>query len=262
MPSELVIEPLLVFLSLLSGTIVGFSLGLVGGGGSVLAVPLLLYVIGVKDTHAAIGISALSVGVIAAINLISHKRKGHVDLKKGTMFAIPGVLGTLLGSQLGLMTPSSSLLVFFAIFMIIIAALMLRKKAARHDVISEKKGTSLAKNIPVSGFAIGTLAGYFGIGGGFLIVPSLMYSGSLSILDAIGTSLLSVSTFGFVTASRYILEGHVDLLISAFFVVGGVFGGLAGIKSAEKIPSQNLTKIFAVLLLGVAGYILFSSIVL
>ena len=82
MPVEFVLEPLVLFLSVISGIAVGFSLGLIGGGGSILAVPLLLYVVGVRDVHVAIGTSALAVGAIAAINLIGHKRKNNVQIKK------------------------------------------------------------------------------------------------------------------------------------------------------------------------------------
>ena len=116
------------------------------------------------------------------------------------------------------------------------------------------------KNIPLSGFFVGTLAGYFGIGGGFLIVPTLMYSGGLNIIDAIGTSLVSVSAFGLTTASSYLVAGNVDVLIASMFVIGGVVGGLFGIKLTDKIPKENLTKIFAVMLFVIAGYIVVRSL--
>lgn len=258
MPVEVVLEPLVFFLSIFSGIIVGFSLGLIGGGGSVLAVPLLLYVVGVRDIHSAIGTSALAVGVIAAINLLGHKRKNHVKLRQGLAFALPGIGGTLLGAQLGLLTSSSNLLIFFAVFMGIVAVLMLRKKASKYDVKNSGKQTTVMlskKNIPLSGFFVGTLAGYFGIGGGFLIVPTLMYSGGLSIIDAIGTSLISVSSFGITTATSYFIEGNVDVMIALLFVIGGVVGGFVGIKLSDQIPKEILTKIFALLLFGISGYI-------
>ena len=263
MPVEFVIEPLVVFLSIISGIIVGFSLGLIGGGGSVLAVPLLLYVVGVRDIHTAIGTSALAVGVIAAINLIGHKRKNHVKFRQGIKFALPGVGGTLLGAQLGLLTPSENLLMFFALFMGVIAVLMLRKKTSKHDVQNSSRQTTVMltkKNISLSGFAVGTLAGYFGIGGGFLIVPTLMYSGGLNIIEAIGTSLVSISAFGLTTATSYFAAGNVDVLIALLFVVGGLAGGLLGIKMIDKIPKEILAKIFAGLLFVISGYIMIRSL--
>ncbi|MBA4454855.1 MAG: sulfite exporter TauE/SafE family protein [Nitrosopumilaceae archaeon] len=259
MPVEYILDPLVIFLSILSGMAVGLSLGLLGGGGSVLAVPLLLYVVGVKDVHVAIGTSALAVGTIAAINLLAHKRKNNVRLRIGLTFAIPGLGGTLLGAQLGLLTPSENLLMFFALFMGVVGLLMLRRKTAKYDVQSSGRQSIVMlskKNIPLSGFFVGTLAGYFGIGGGFLIVPTLMYSGGLNIVEAIGTSLVSVSAFGLTTASNYFVGGHVDVLIAVLFVVGGVMGGLFGVRLTDKIPKEALGKIFAVVLFVISAYIL------
>lgn len=119
--------PLTILLSLISGAAVGFSLGIIGGGGSILAVPLLLYVVGITDAHVAIGTSAFAVGVNALNNIIHHYKKGYVKIKEGLRFAVPGVAGTILGSQLGLLTPSNSLLILFGVFMIVISVRMLRQ---------------------------------------------------------------------------------------------------------------------------------------
>ncbi|MDH3834879.1 MAG: sulfite exporter TauE/SafE family protein, partial [Nitrosopumilus sp.] len=183
-----------------------------GGGGSVLAVPLLLYVVGVKDTHLAIGTSALAVGIIAGINILNHKKLGNIRIKRGLLFAIPGIVGTLLGAQLGLWTPSGNLLILFAGFMTVVGFLMLKKNASKYEVTNGRSNfILLKKNVSLSGFSVGMLAGYFGIGGGFLIVPTIMYSGGLNIIQAIGTSLVSVSSFGLTTAADILLQ---DKLIS------------------------------------------------
>ena len=106
---------------------------MIGGGGSILAVPLLVYVIGLEP-HMAIGTSALVVGINALISFIDHKKKGHVLLNKSLLFAIPGVVGTLIGSYLGLLTPASSLLILFAVFMISIALkLLIHMKHKKND---------------------------------------------------------------------------------------------------------------------------------
>jgi len=264
MALEFAIEPIAIFLSIFSGIAVGFTLGLIGGGGSVLAVPLLLYVVGVRDIHVAIGTSALAVGVIAAINLIGHKRKGNLKLKKGITFAIPGVGGSLIGAYLGLLTPPENLLLFFAVFMGIVALMMLKRKVARSNVVETTGSTVLLSKskIAPSGFFVGMMAGYFGIGGGFLIVPSLMYFGSLSITQAIGTSLMSVSAFGLTTATSYFISGNVDVIVTTLFVIGGALGGIMGIRMTDKIPKIILTKIFAILLFVVAGYIILRSFIL
>lgn len=257
MPNEILLEPLTLFLSIISGVVVGFSLGLVGDGGSVLAVPLLLYVVGLKDTHAAIGTSALAIGVIAAVNLINLRKNGNLKVKKGLAFALPGMAGTLIGSQLGIWTPVENLLVLFAAFMVIIGILMIKRKQSDKTHNMKSKLALLKKNTYLSGFSVGTLAGYFGIGGGFLIVPTMMYSEGLNIAEAIGTSLVSVSSFGLVTAGRYMITGNIDFTIALMFVIGGIIGGYTGIRSSEKIPKPSLVKLFSVLLFGVAVYIIF-----
>jgi len=255
MPIE-ILDPIIIFLSIISGVIVGFSLGLIGGGGSVLAVPLLLYVVGVKDTHLAIGTSALAVGIIAGISLLNHKKLGNIRIKKGLLFAIPGIVGTLLGAQLGLWTPSENILILFAGFMTVIGFLMLKKNVSKQEVSNGSSNLILLKkNVSLSGFSVGVLAGYFGIGGGFLIVPTIMYSGGLNIIQAIGTSLVSVSSFGLTTAARYFVAGQVDLIIAVLLIIGGVIGGYFGAKTSEKIPKENLSKVFAVVLFVVATYI-------
>ena len=261
MSVELVLEPFTIFLSIVSGILVGSSLGLLGGGGSVLAVPLLLYVVGVKDTHVAIGTSALAIGTIAAINLISHRKKGNLNFKKGVSFAIPGIVGTLIGSQLGLWTPAENLLVLFAFFMVAVGFLMIKRRSSKIEITSGNSGlVLLKKNLSFHGFSVGFLAGYFGIGGGFLIVPTMIYSGGLNIVQAIGTSLVSVSSFGFVTAGRYLVAGNIDFVIAMLFIIGGIFGGYVGIKASEKIPKENLVKLFAIVLFGIASYIIIRTV--
>ena len=260
MPIEL-LDPIIVSLSIISGVIVGFSLGMIGGGGSVLAVPLLLYVIGVRDAHLAIGTSALAVGVIAGINLLGHKKLGNIQIKKGLFFAIPGIAGTLVGAQLGLWTPAENLLILFAGFMGVVGFLMLKRNATKHEVTNGNSSLILLKkNVSLSGFSVGVLAGYFGIGGGFLIVPTIMYSGGLNIIQAIGTSLVSVSSFGLTTAARYFAAGQVDIIIAALLIIGGVVGGYLGVKTSERIPKENLSKIFAALLFVIAAYIVIRTI--
>ena len=133
--TNFVMEDKTILLSLMSGAIVGFSLGFIGGGGSILAVPLLLYVVGVEDPHVAIGTSALAVSINAAINLLHHARKRNVKFREGLVFAIPGVVGTIIGSQLGLLTPPSSLILLFALLMLVMAAKMLVNRPIRKDIL-------------------------------------------------------------------------------------------------------------------------------
>jgi uncharacterized membrane protein YfcA len=264
---------LTILLSLVSGTVVGLSLGLIGGGGSILAVPLLIYVVGVADAHIAIGTSALAVGVNALSNMIGHHNRGHVKIKEGLMFAIPGIIGSIFGAQLGLLTPSNKLLVLFGIFMIIISAMMLRKQQ-KQSLVHKNKNSSMMNTIITTdgdhattnkikqltiGFLVGLAAGYFGIGGGFISVPSLMHLG-LNIIDAIGTSLIPVSMFGFSTAIRYSFNNQIEWIIALLFIIGGIGGGILGTKFVEKAPRKMLSSVFAFLLIIVAIYIILKSV--
>lgn len=264
-PVDLQLQPVTILLSMISGIAVGFSLGLIGGGGSILAVPLLIYVVGVADPHAAIGTSAVSVAANALTNMIHHNKRGHVRVKEGLAFALPGVVGALIGAQLGLLTPANNLLLLFAVFMAVISVRMLRSKlgVSTMDVASRSHNIILLhkKRLTLTGFLVGIAAGYFGIGGGFLIVPTLMYSAGLNIIDAIGTSLLSVSAFGLTTAIRYSLDSQISWAIASLFIAGGIGGGMVGTKLSSKAPKRTLSKIFAVLLLVVATYIILSTIV-
>lgn len=244
----------------LSGSLVGFSLGLVGGGGSILAVPLLVYVVGVANPHVAIGTSAIAVAANAGANLINHARSGTVKWPCASVFAASGAAGALLGSTLGKLVDGQRLLTLFAILMIVVAMLMLRnrQKSSLHTVRLDRE--NLPRLIAL-GTVAGTLSGFFGIGGGFLIVPALIAATGMPILNAVGSSLLAVTGFGLATATNYAVSGLVDWPLAAFFVAGGVFGGFFGAKLASTLASRKgaLNILFATLIIVTAGYMLVRS---
>ncbi len=254
--SNIQLSPITIFLSLVSGIIVGFTLGLIGGGGSILAVPLLIYVVGLQP-HAALGTSALAVAVNAVTNLIQHKKEGRVKIKKGVLFATPGIVGAFFGAQLGLLTPANHLLILFGLFMIGIAIFMLRHKHATQNVTNQRIHRG---RLVFTGLLVGIAAGYFGIGGGFLIAPTLIYAGGLNIIDAIGTSLLPVSAFGFTTAMRYALDSQINWIVAMLFISSGIGGGILGTRLSTKVPLGRLAKIFAILLILVAVYIIIQNV--
>lgn len=246
-----------IILAIVSGGVVGFVLGLLGGGGSILAVPLLLYVVGVHDPHVVIGSTALAVSVNAYVNLISHARAKHVLWKPAIGFSIPGVVGAYVGSTLGKLAPDKELLFLFAILMIVIAIVMLRRK--KQDVIEEfNKANVRWTRIVVAGLFVGLLSGFFGIGGGFLIVPGLVFSTGMPMIMAIGTSLFAVGTFGLTTAVSYAISGLVNWWIVLMYVGGGVVGGLFGAMAATKLSSKRktLNYIFSAIIIVVAIYML------
>ena len=240
-----------------SGAIVGFVLGLVGGGGSILGVPLMVYVVGVANPHVAIGTSALAVAVNAGCNLVSHARAGTVKWRCAALFASAGVLGALAGSTLGKRVNGHDLLALFALVMVIVALLMLR---GRHDRGEAGAQCHRGNAHSVLGYGLGTgaVSGFFGIGGGFLIVPGLIASTRMPILNAIGSSLVAVAAFGVTTAFNYALAGWVNWWLAGVFVAGGALGGVLGARIAGRLGSSSgsLKTLFAILVLLVAAYIL------
>lgn len=246
----------MLILAIVGGVSVGFSLGLFGSGGSILAVPFLLYVVGIDDPHIAIGTSALSVASIAVITLIFNMNKKKIHYKEGIQFVLPGMGGAIIGSNLGLATPSEYLMIIFAGLMACIAIIMFRKKDNFKITSSGNNSVVLLhKNkILLTGLLAGLASGYFGIGGGFLIVPSLMYSASIPIHTAIATSMIPVSGFGLTAASSYITAGQINITLSVFFIMGGIVGSRAGTKLVGKYSSDKLLKGFAIILIFVSGY--------
>lgn len=246
-------------LGAISGGLVGFTLGLVGGGGSILAVPLMVYLVGVPSPHVAIGTSALAVAANALTGLASHARAGTVKWRCGLIYAGAGVAGALAGSTLGKAIDGQKLLFAFALLMVVVGVLMLR---GRGDLGVEGAACNRTNVGKVAGFGLGTgaFSGFFGIGGGFLIVPGLIASTRMPMLNAVGTSLVAVAAFGLTTASNYAWSGLIDWSLAAIFIGGGIIGGIGGTKLARRLSGTGtLTTVFACLIFIVAAYMLWKS---
>lgn len=243
-----------------SGVLVGLVLGLVGGGGSILAVPLMVYLVGVPSPHMAIGTSALAVAVNAVTSLASHARDGHVRWRCAFTFAAAGVAGAYLGSTLGKAFDGQRLLFLFALVMIVIGVLMLRgrRQQGDPDVVCNRQN---APKVLAFGFGTGVFSGFFGIGGGFLIVPALVASTDMAMINAVGSSLVAVTAFGLTTAINYAWSGLVDWYLAAVFIAGGSAGGFAGARLAKRLAGTTgmLTTVFALLIFAVAGYMIWKS---
>ncbi|HXZ68728.1 MAG TPA: sulfite exporter TauE/SafE family protein [Alphaproteobacteria bacterium] len=249
-----------IALSLVSGSVVGLSLGLVGGGGSILAVPLMVYVIGVSSPHVAIGTSAVAVAVSALINLFGHARAQTVKWPCAIAFALAGIIGAAIGAHIGKAFDGKKLLAAFGVLMIVIAALMLRpRKGGDNPAVRLNKASSprLLPPLAATGFGVGALSGFFGIGGGFLIVPGLVTATSMPLLNAIGSSLVSVATFGATTAVSYALSDLVDWTVAALFVGGSILGSWAGVTAAKRLSARKrlLTTIFSTIVALVGFYV-------
>lgn len=246
-------------LAIASGLFVGISLGAIGGGGSVLAVPLMIYVVGVRQPHVAIGTSALAVSVNAALNLFGHARSRNVNWRCGAIFAAAGVGGALIGSATGKLVDGQKLLFLFAILMIVVGIAMLRGRKS----LGVEGAMCTRENIHkvlLFGFLTGLLSGFFGIGGGFLIVPSLIASTGMPIINAVATSLVAVTSFGLTTSMAYMASGYLDIPLAMAFISGGFIGGLVGIRAGRGLAARgHLTTIFAGLIFVVALYMAYRS---
>ncbi|ESQ88197.1 hypothetical protein ABAC460_16175 [Asticcacaulis sp. AC460] len=248
-------------LAAIAGGLVGFTLSLVGGGGSILAVPLLVYVVGITNPHIAIGTSAVSVALNAAISLIGRVRTGTVKWRCVMVFTVSGVIGALIGAYFGKLLNGKVLLSLFALLMMIVAGLMLVNRNAEGNPKVRLNGDNFPRLVAF-GLATGLLSGFFGIGGGFLIVPSLMAATAMPIVNAISSSLFSVAAFGVSTASTYAMAGLVDWPIAVVFVCGGFAGSVAGTRVAQLVAARRgaLTTGFAGLVFAVAVYMLYQSL--
>ncbi len=245
-------------LVVVSGTLVGFTLGLLGGGGSILAVPLLLYLVGYRDPHVVLGTTALAVALTAFLNLIPHGRARTVRWKPALFFALPGAVGAAIGARLGTLFPGTYLLFLFAFLMIGVALMMIRPRKVSSSLRGYSEKSQIARILPISSL-VGLLAGFFGIGGGFLIVPGLMFATEMPLVNAVGSSLLSVALFGTTTAITYALAGYVNWLIAAEFLLGGFLGGIVGARLSTLLAKRRniLIHLFASMLLLVAMYMLY-----
>lgn len=248
-------------LTVFSGGIVGFVLGLIGGGGSILAVPLLVYVVGVASPHVAIGTSAVAVALSALANLVAHARQGHVKWRCALVFAAAGMVGAALGSSFGKQFDGQKLLVLFGALMILIAITMFLKKSDAGDsdvYLTASSAPHLMPFLLAYGTAVGALSGFFGIGGGFLVVPGLMAATGMPLVYAIGSSLVSVAGFGLVTSGNYALSGLIDWKLVAFFITGAAAGGLAGNLASQRLANNSklLSRVFALIVSAVGIYII------
>jgi uncharacterized protein len=257
----LIISAMQGALGLISGALVGFSLGLVGGGGSILAVPLMVYLVGVGEPHIAIGTSAVAVATNAAINLYNHARGKTVIWSCALVFAAAGIAGAFAGSILGKMLDGQKLLALFALVMLVIAALMLKTRA-RVGLAAVKMNWSNFPALVGLGLGAGSLSGFFGIGGGFLIVPALMLATGMPIMNAVSSSLVAVTAFGMTTALSYAWSGLVAWDLAGLFVAGGIAGGLLGTRSARHLSERRgaLNMVFAAVIVAVALYMLARNI--
>jgi len=241
------------------GGLIGLVLALIGGGGSVLATPMLVYVIGLGNPHLAIGTGAIGVAVNAAMALAGHARAGRVRWRSGALFALCGLAGASLGSSLGKLCDAQWLLRGLSVLMLVIAASMVLRRAAEAATGPEPAGW---RRLAGFGAGSGSLAGFFGIGGGFLIVPGLVSATGMSTAEAVATSLIAVTAFGAATAANYAMSGLVDWPVAVALIAGGLIGGIGGGMIAGRLTGGRdlLRFLFSTLVAAMALAMLASTL--
>jgi uncharacterized membrane protein YfcA len=249
-----------VLLALASGGIIGIVLGLVGGGGSILAVPLLVYFIGVGSAHAAIGTAAVAVAANALVGLAGHASAGRVKWRCASVFAVAGVVGAAIGAEIGKAIDGGRLLMLFGLLMLGVGLSMLRKRRSVEapDVrLTRESATVILPRLVPTGLGVGIAAGFFGIGGGFLIVPGLVAATAMPLTIAVGTSLVAVAALGLTTATSYALSGYVDWQIIGLLIAGGVVGSIVGLGLVRRLSARKglVERLFAMIVIVIGGYV-------
>ncbi|MBK7709426.1 MAG: sulfite exporter TauE/SafE family protein [Acidobacteria bacterium] len=242
---------LLFLTGLVLSAAIGLSLGLIGGGGSILTVPILVYFLGI-DAHEAVGMSLAVVGATSAFGAYLHHRRGNLVPSSGLLFGISGIGGALAGSPLTRLVPSDALLLIFAGLMFVVAASMLWRRR-NPDAGADRQVDS--RKAVAAGFGVGVLTGFLGVGGGFLIVPALVLFGGLAMKPAIGTSLLVIamnSAAGFV---GHLAQTNVDLALTFLVLAIAIGGTIAGTILSHRLAPARLQRAFALLVIGVAVFL-------
>lgn len=255
------------------GFLIGLSLGALGGGGSILAVPALVYAAG-QDAKSATTTSLVLVTITALIGIIPHWRAGRVRLAPGLVFGLAGVGGSLLGSAWNEAVDADVLLLAFSLLMMIAAYAMWRRLArpavqppageptpSRATTSTVRFDLPTAVKVVVAGSFIGVLTGFFGVGGGFVIVPALVLALGFTMPEAVGTSLLVIAVNSIVALSTRLPSGTVEWEVVVPFTIASLIGVFVGSRLASTRDPSFLQKWFVILLVVVALYTATSSLI-
>ena len=268
-------------LAIIFGSVVGFALGMTGGGGGVFAVPLLVYGMSVAPRE-AVGISLASVGGTAMFGVTPRLLRGEVELRTGILFAIAGMIGAPVGNYFSTLIPESVLLLLFGMLMFVVAWRMLMKtrrqteseadaspedcelSTCQRDKDGKLRLTSkCAMLLALVGLGTGFLSGMFGVGGGFVIVPSLVLFSGMKIHQAVATSLLVIALVSISGVSSYVASGnHLSWNTAFLFLLGGFVGMWMGGHVSKRLKGPTLQKVFAAGVVLVAIFVISKSILL
>jgi uncharacterized protein len=231
---------------------IGIALGLLGGGGSILTVPLLVYIVGM-DTKQAIASGLFVVGVTSLVGMASHARAGRVRWRTGLVFGAAGMVGAFIGARIGAHLPGALLLIAFSLMMVATAIAMIRGR--RSDLTADRAPLPLFRTI-TDGALVGLVTGTVGAGGGFLVVPALALLGGLPMPIAIGTSLLVIAMNTLSGFLGYATTISIDWTITLLVTAGAVAGALVGSRLAGRVSPEVLRRGFGWFVLAMAAVML------
>jgi len=235
-------------IGLILSAAIGVSLGLIGGGGSILTVPILVYFLGVEP-HEAVGMSLAVVGATSLFGSLLHYKRGNVNFSAGALFGISGTFGAFLGAPLTKLVAPDILLLVFGGLMFVVAVSMLWRKNHSADKIPHRQ--VLWKSL-AAGFGVGVLTGFLGVGGGFLIVPALVMFGGLAMKEAIGTSLFVIFLNCVAGLIGHASQNHFDWSLTVLVIILAVGGAVFGTIFSNRLAANRLQRMFAYLVLAVS----------
>jgi len=245
-----------LFIDLILGFGIGLSLGLLGGGGSILTVPALVYIAG-QSPQAAITTSLAIVGANSFLGAYFHFRHGALNWNIALFFGGSGMLFSYLSAGLSKNFPPSVLMISFAVLMLAIGILMILRHEKNDENTTKPRGLWPILTI---GAGIGLLTGFLGVGGGFLIVPTLVMFVGLPIYQAIGTSLIIITANSAAGLLGHISNVSIDPILTSFFILAGLVGTLSGVRLAYHLPAQRLRFIFACFIIILACVLIFDNL--
>lgn len=255
-----------VLVGALLAVLIGVSLGLLGGGGSILTVPILVYAVGLP-AHEAIAMSLLVVGTTSITALLPHARGGRVRWKTGLLFGATSMVGAYLAGMVAHHVPATVLLLAFGAMMLITAVAMMRggrksadPAASEHEAPEGRVSDLPIAKIVLEGLAVGAVTGLVGAGGGFLVVPALVLLGKLPMRVAVGTSLLVIAMKSLAAFAGYVETVSIDWGLAAVITVAAIFGSFLGGVVAGRVPQDLLRRGFAWFVVVMSGFVLSQEI--
>lgn len=243
----------MLWLTILLSVVVGIALGLLGGGGSILTVPILVYVAGLEAKE-AIATSLVVVGATSAVAAVAHARAGRVRWRTGIVFGLAGMAGAYAGGRLAAYVPGSVLLLGFSLMMLATAVAMIRGRARAADRPAPHELPVPA--VVAEGVVVGLVTGIVGAGGGFLVVPALALLGGLPMSVAVGTSLVVIAMKSFAGLAGYLSSVEVDWGLAAVVTLAAIAGSFLGARLGGRIPQDTLRKAFGWFVVAMATFVL------